>query len=219
MADDVVPKDVLDLMTEQATRIAAQGHGALTLGIVGGLLVTLWSAIGGVKAMIDALNVIYEQEESRGFFHLNFVAFLFLIGAFAVFLVVIGAVAAVPLTLSWLGLGEMSAALTQIARWPVMLIVLLIGLAALYRYGPHWQTARSQWLSVGSVIASLVWIGVSYLFSWYLARFNSYNATYGSLGAVVALLMWLWISISVVLLGAQLNAEIERQTAEHDRRR
>jgi membrane protein len=218
MADDVVPSDVLNLVTQQATRIASQSHGALTLGIVGGLLVTFWSSIGGVKAMIDALNVIYEQDERRGFFQLNLVAFLFLLGTFAVFLVVIGAVAAVPQTLSWLGLGEISATWMRIARWPVMLIVLLIGLAALYRYGPHWQTTRSQWLSVGGVFAALVWIGASYLFSWYLARFDSYNATYGSLGAVVALMMWLWISISVVLLGAQLNSEIERQTAEHDRR-
>jgi membrane protein len=216
MADDVVPGDVLNLVTQQATRIASQSHGALTLGIVGGLLVTLWSAIGGVKAMIDALNVIYEQEEQRGFFQLNLVAFLFLVGSFTVFLVAIGAVAAVPQTLSWLGLGEISAALTQLARWPAMLIVLLIGLAALYRYGPHWRTARSQWLSVGGVLASLLWIGASYLFSWYLARFNSYNATYGSLGAVVALMMWLWISISVVLLGAQLNSEIERQAGKRD---
>jgi membrane protein len=116
-----------------------------------------------------------------------------------------------PLTLSRLGLGGVSALLMRIVRWPALMIVLLVGLAILYRYGPHRRPARWQWVSVGSVFASVVWIGASYLFSWYLAKFNSYNATYGSLGATVA---WLWISTSVVLLGAELNAEIEHQTAE-----
>ena len=94
------------------------------------------------------------------------------------------------------------------------LIVLLAGLAALYRYGPNRRAARWQWVSVGSVFASVVWIAASFLFSWYLAKFNTYNATYGSLGAVLAMMMWLWISSMVVLLGAELNAEIEHQTAQ-----
>ena len=94
-----------------------------------------------------------------------------------------------------------------------MLLVLLFGLALLYRYGPDRRVARWQWVSVGSVFAAVTWIVASYLFSWYLASFANYNATYGSLGAVVGLMMWLWISTIVVLLGAELNAEIEHQTA------
>jgi membrane protein len=170
--------------------------------------------MGGVKAMIDALNVIFEQQETRNLLRYNLVALLFTLGSFAVFLLAIGAVAAVPLTLSWLKPGETSAVSMQIIRWPGRLIVLLFGLAILYRYGPDRRTARWQWVSVGSVFASVVWIIASYLFSWYLSKFNSYNATYGSLGAVAATMMWLWISASVVPLGAELNAEVEHQTGQ-----
>jgi membrane protein len=214
LANGVVPDDVLNLLRQQANRIASQSHSALTIGVIVGILVMVWSAMSGVKAMIDALNVIYEEQESRSLFRFNLVALLFTVGSFAVFLLAIGAVVALPLTLSWLGLGGVSALLMRVVRWPALLIVLLIGLAILYRYGPHRRPARWQWVSVGSVLASVVWIGASYLFSWYLAKFNSYNATYGSLGAVVAMMMWLWISTTVVLLGAELNAEIEHQTAE-----
>jgi membrane protein len=214
MASGVVPDEVIDLLRQQADRIAAQNHGTLTAGIIVGILVMLWSAMGGVKATIDALNVIYEEREARSLLRYNLVALLFTVGSFAVLLLAIGAVVAVPLALAWLGLGGISAVLMRIVRWPALLIVLLVGLAILYRYGPDRRTARWQWVSVGSVFASFAWIGASYLFSRYLATFNSYNATYGSLGAVAAMMMWLWISAGVVLLGAELNAEVEHQTAE-----
>jgi len=214
MAEGVVPKDVLDLVRQQAGRIAAQGNGTLSIGFVAGIAVALWSAMGGVKAMIDALNVIYEQQETRGVIRLTLLALLFTLGSFAVFLAALGAVVAVPLALASFGAGGATGALMQILRWPALSIVLLVGLALLYRYGPDRRMARWQWVSVGSVFASVVSIGASYLFSWYIAKFNSYNATYGSLGAVAAMMMWLWITTTVVLLGAELNAEIEHQTAE-----
>lgn len=214
LANGVVPTTVLGLLHDQAARIASQSNGTLSIGVVVGIVVALWSAMGGVKAMIDALNVIYEQRETRNIVRFNLVALLFTLGSFGVFLVAIGAVVAVPLVLSWLGLGGLAATLTVIARWPALLIVLLAGLAILYRYGPDRRAARWQWVSVGSVFATVVWMVASYLFSWYLTKFNSYNATYGSLGAVAAMMMWLWISTTVVLLGAELNAEIEHQTAE-----
>ena len=210
----VVPDDVLKILNDQATHIALQSNRALSIGVVAGILVALWSAMGGVKAMIDALNVIYEEKERRSFFRLNLVALAFTLGGFAVFLIAVGAVVLMPLVLSWLGLGIDGAGLIAVLRWPVLLIVLLTGLAVLYRYGPDRRAPRWQWVSVGSVFASLVWIGASILFSWYLAKFNTYNATYGSLGAVLAMMMWLWISSMVVLLGAELNAEIEHQTAQ-----
>jgi membrane protein len=186
---------------------------ALSTGIVVGTLVSLWSAMSGVKAIIDALNVIYEQQEGRNFIKLNLVALVFTLAGFAVFLLAIAAVVVLPLVLSPIGLGSLTETLTRIGRWPVLLLVLLTGLALLYRYGPHRRAARWQWVSVGSVFAAVTRIGASFLFSWYLTSFANYNATYGSLGAVVGLMIWLWISTIVVLLGAELNAEIEHQTA------
>jgi membrane protein len=213
LLQDVVPDNMLSIVREQANRIAANSGRALSIGIVVGILVSLWSAMSGVKAMIDALNVIYEQEEGRGFVKLNLVALVFTLGGFAAFLLAIAAVIVLPLILSPIGLGGVTETLTRVVRWPTLLFVLLIGLALLYRYGPDRRMARWQWVSIGSVFAAVTWIGASYLFSWYLASFANYNATYGSLGAVVGLMIWLWISTIVVLLGAELNAEIEHQTA------
>jgi membrane protein len=213
LLNDVVPENVLSIVHEQANRIGSNGGRALSTGIVVGILVSLWSAMSGVKAIIDALNVIYEQQEGRGFIKLNLVALVFTLAGFAAFLLAIAAVVVLPLVLSPIGLGSLTETLTRIGRWPVLLLVLLIGLALLYRYGPHRRAARWQWVSVGSVFAAVTWIGASFLFSWYLTSFANYNATYGSLGAVVGLMIWLWFSTIVVLLGAELNAEIEHQTA------
>jgi membrane protein len=213
LLNEVVPGNVLGIVHEQASRIASNSGGALSIGIVVGILVSLWSAMSGVKAMIDALNVIYEQKECRSFLKLNLVALVFTFAGFAAFLLAIATIVVLPLILSPIGLASLTETVTRIARWPLLLVVLLIGLAALYRYGPDRRKARWEWVTVGSVFAAVTWIIASFLFSWYLASFANYNATYGSLGAVVGLMIWLWISTIVVLLGAELNAEIEHQTA------
>jgi membrane protein len=213
LLNDVVPDNVLSIVHEQASRIASNSGRALSIGFVVGIVASLWSAMSGVKAIIDALNVIYEQKEGRNVLKLNVVALVFTLAGFAAFLLAIAAIVVLPLILSPIGLGSMTETLTRIARWPVLLVVLLIGLAVLYRYGPDRRAARWQWVSVGSVFAAVTWIAASFLFSWYLTSFANYNATYGSLGAVVGLMIWLWISTILVLLGAELNAEIEHQTA------
>jgi membrane protein len=213
LLSDLVPENVLDIVHEQASRIASNSGRTLSIGIVVGILVSLWSAMSGVKAMIDALNVIYEQKERRNFLRLNLVALVFTLAGFAAFLLAIAAIVVLPLILSPIGLGGLTETLMWIARWPALLLVLLIGLAILYRYGPDRRKPRWQWVSVGSVFAAVSWIVASLLFSWYLTSFANYNATYGSLCAVAGLMIWLWISTTVVLLGAELNAELEHQTA------
>ena len=210
---DILPDNVLELLRDQAVRIGAHG-GALSIGVIAGLLAALWSTMSGVKAAIDALNVIYEQQESRSFIRLNLVALAFTLTGFAALLLVVGTVVVLPLILSSVGLGGATATLARIARWPALFVLLLIALAVLYRYGPDRKRARWQWVSIGSVFAAVAWIAASFLFSGFLAHFANYNATYGSLGAAVGLMMWLWISATVVLLGAELNAEIEHQTAQ-----
>src|SRR5207302_1989544 len=146
------------------------------------------------------------------FIKLNLVALVFTLAGFAAFLLAIAAVVVLPLILSPIGLGSLTETLTRIGRWPVLLVILLVGLAVLYRYGPDRRQARWQWVSVGSLFAAVAGIVASFLFSWYLTSFANYNATYGSLGAAVGLMIWLWISTVVVLLGAELNAEVEHQT-------
>ena len=118
-----------------------------------------------------------------------------------------------PLVLAAFGLTTLDAPLIAILRWPIMFVLMIVALAILYRYGPSRRLAKWRWLTVGSVFAALTWLAVSSMFSWYLAHFANYDATYGALGAVVGLMMWMWLSAIVVLVGAELNSEIEHQTA------
>jgi membrane protein len=141
------------------------------------------------------------------------VALAFTLGGLAFILLALVTVVVLPLLLAWFGFEWRSAELIAILRWPALFIIVVYGLAVLYRYGPSRTRARWQWLSVGSLFVTLVWIAASALFSWYLANFADYDATYGSLGAGIGLMMWLWLSVVVILIGAELNAEIEHQTA------
>jgi membrane protein len=173
----------------------------------------LWSANAGMKALMDALNVVYDEKEKRGFIKLNLVSLAFTLGAIAATLLALAAVVVLPLVLSFVGLGSDGEILLTMSRWPLLLTVIIIGLAVLYRFGPSRREARWQWLSVGSIFAALAWLGSSALLSWYLVKFANYDATYGSLGAGIGLMMWMWISFIVILFGAELNSEIEHQTA------
>ncbi len=208
----VLPGGALDLLHEELRRLA-QVKGANGIGFFVGLLAALWSATSGVKAFIDALNVAYDEEERRSFLRLNLVAIAYALIGVAAAMVAVGAVVVVPILLSGFGFGSFSGRLIAIARWPALLILVIVGLAAMYRYLPCRREPRWQWLTVGSVFAGTTWLVSSLLFSWYIAHFGTYNATYGSLGAVVGMMMWMWISMVLILIGAQLNAEIERQSA------
>ena len=118
-----------------------------------------------------------------------------------------------PVALEYIGLGGATETLIKIARWPVLFVVVAFGLACIYRYGPSRDKPKWRWITPGSAVASLLWIAASLLFSWYAANFGSYNKTYGSLGAAIGFMMWIWISTVVTLLGAELDAEMEHQTA------
>jgi membrane protein len=208
----VLPGGALDLMHEELKRLT-QATGANSIGVVVGFLGALWSATSGVKAIMDALNVAYEEKEERSFLRLNLIAIAYALIGVAAVMVAVGAVVVVPIVLNGLGFGSVSARLIAVARWPALLILVNVGLAAMYRYLPCRREPRWQWLTVGSAFAGTTWLVSSLLFSWYIARFGTYNATYGSLGAVVGMMMWMWISMVLILIGAQLNAEIERQSA------
>jgi membrane protein len=165
-----------------------------------------------MKAIFDALNIVYDEHEKRGFIKLNLISLAFTLGAVLALLTAVGGVVALPLILTYLGL-EQQAGLLPLLRWPALFILVMLGLALIYRFGPSRKDPQWKWVSVGSVFASFAWLAVSALFSWYLSKFADYNATYGSLGAVIGLMMWLWLSVSVILVGAELNAETEHQTA------
>jgi membrane protein len=210
---DLMPGGAFKIVQDEVGRIVAKGGGQLTAAFAFGLALAFWSANAGMKSLFDALNVIYEEKEKRSFLWLNVVSFTFTLGAFAVIVLAVNAVVVFPLVLAYLGVNATDPLLIRFFRWPIMFATIVIGLALLYRYGPSRRNARWRWVSVGSVFAATTWIIVSLGFSYYLARFANYDATYGSLGAVIGLMMWMWLSALVILAGAELNAEIEHQTA------
>jgi membrane protein len=210
----LLPAGAVEIVQEQVNRLVSKGDAKLGFGFIFGLGVALWSANAGMKAIIDALNVVYDEKEKRGFIKLNLVSLAFTLAALASVLLAVGAVVILPLILNYIGLSGVSSLLLRLLRWPVLLALIIVGLAGLYRYGPSRKEPRWQWLTVGSVFAAVAWIVSSALLSWYLVNFANYDATYGSLGAAIGLMMWMWISAIVILLGAELNAEIEHQTAK-----
>jgi membrane protein len=213
IAADIVPAGALDMLGEEISRIAAKSEGKLTFGFLLGLAIALWSANAGMKAIFDALNIIYDEDENRGLIWLNVVSLFFTICAIAGAGLAIALVVVFPVLLAAFGLTSFDHPIIGYLRWPAMFVLIILGLAVLYRYGPSRRLAKWRWISVGSVFAGLAWLAVSSLFSWYLGNFANYNATYGALGAVVGLMMWMWLSTIVVLVGAELNSEIEHQTA------
>jgi membrane protein len=213
IAAGILPQGGVDILQEQIDRLTAGTQTKLGLGFAFGLAVALWSANAGMKTIIDALNVVYEEREKRSFIRLNLISLVFTLGAIGSALLALGAVVILPVALNFFGLQNMSELFFRLARWPVLFFVVILGLALLYRYGPSRRQARWQWISIGSVFAAVAWIIASTLLFWYLGSFADYNKTYGSLGAGIGMMTWMWISAIVILLGAQLNSEIGHQTA------
>ncbi len=209
----LMPQGAYGIVDEQISRIAQGGGGQLSFALVLAMGLALWSANVGMKAMIDALNVIYGETEKRGFIMLNLLSLAMTLGALIFLLLAIGSVIVLPLAFAWLGIEGFGNWAIALLRWLAIMIRVAFALAVLYRYGPSRREAQWRWLSAGAVAATLMWIAGSALFSLYLSNFADYNATYGSLGAGIGLMMWLWLNSISVLIGAELNAEIEQHTA------
>jgi membrane protein len=210
----VLPGGALDIIREQVIRIASQGGGTLGFGFIFGLGLSLWSSNAGMKAIFDALNIVYGEEEKRSFIKLNSLSLSFTLGAIAFILIALAGIIVLPIVLSFIGLGSGTEWLVSLARWPILLIGVVLGLSLIYRFGPSRDKAEWRWVTPGGIVAAVLWLVVSMLFSWYVANFGSYNETYGSLGAVIGFMTWIWLSTIVVLLGAEINAEMEHQTAK-----
>ncbi len=210
-----LPDGALEVIGDQVKRIASQGQATLGTAFLGTLVFALWGANAGTKAIFDALNIIYKEREKRSFIRLTLWSMAFTIGAIALMLLAFAGVVAVPVALSLLGVPDGSGtSLLTLLRWPVLYVVVLFGLACLYRYGPSRTKPQWRWVSWGSAIAGGIWLVGSLLLSWYVANFGNYNATYGSLGAVIGFMVWIWLSTIIVLLGGEINAEMEHQTAK-----
>jgi membrane protein len=214
MLGSVLPSEAYNIVVEQIRRIAESSNQALGWGLLVSVAIALWSVGNLTQAMFAALNIAYEEPERRSLLRYYLSAFMFaILGLFGGVLVLL-AILYVPILFTVAGYSEAFELLVRIARWPILALIVLLLLALVYRYGPCRRSAKWHWVSMGSVLATFVWLFASAGFSYYVANFANYDRIYGSLGAVVILLLWLYISFYIVLLGAEINAELELQTAE-----
>jgi membrane protein len=209
----ILPGGALDVARDQLARVASKGSGTLGTTFVIGLVISLWSANAAMKSLFDTLNIAHGEKEKRGFLKLNAVSLSFTLAGILFVLAALGAVVVIPVVLHFIGLSNFADLMLRIARWPAMFVTVALALALIYRYGPSREAPQWRWITWGSAVAAVLWLVASALFSWYAASFGKFNETYGSLGAVIGFMTWLWISAIVILLGAELDAEMEHQTA------
>jgi len=208
----VLPEQSRQMLSQQLHQLVSSSHGTLGVSAVIGLLLALWSASRGMSGLMSALDIAYEESETRGFLKFNFVAVLLTLGLMAAGIVAIVLVAGLPAVMQVLGSDGRLKWLLLIVQWPVLMILMIVGLAVVYRYAPDRHAPQWRWISPGAILATVLWLVASVAFTVYVANFSSYNRTYGSLGGAVLLLTWLYITSFTVLLGAVVNAQAEQQT-------
>lgn len=209
----ILPEQAQGLIAEQLHAVASTSGAKLGFSLMFSVLLALWGTASGVKALMTALNIVYGEEEKRGLLRLNAVALALTLGAVIFGVLALGMVAVIPAVLELIPLPGFVADLLALARWPLLALIVLLGLAVVYRFAPSRSRPRWRWVSWGAAAAAVLWLVGSVLFSFYVANFGNYNEAYGSVGAVIVLLLWFYLTAFVVLLGGQLNAELECQTA------
>ncbi len=211
---DALPADAASIITDQMEAIASQPEQSLGLGLIIALALALWSASGGVGNIVSAVNIAYDEEETRGFVKRKALALAFTLGAILFVVVAVTLIAVTPVLLDAFVPDGVLHMLLNAARWIGVVIAVAIALAVLYRYAPDRDSPKFAWVSVGATVATVIWVIASVGFSLYVDNFGSYSKTYGALAGVAILMLWLWITAFIVLLGAEVNAEAEQQTVK-----
>ena len=205
-----LPGGAVAVLRTDFTRLAAMPAEKFNLGFVVALVLAIWSASGGIKALIEGLNITYEIRETRSFFRftlhalmLTFIAIVFAAALIEFAVTVPPFVERLPFT-SWLSLA------IRFFVWPVIFVVCCLVTSMIYRYGPNRARTKWRWITWGGAVASAAWMAGTFLFTWYVSKFGHYNEMYGNLGSIVGFLTWIWLSLLMLLLGAEINCEIER---------
>jgi membrane protein len=207
-----LPEQAQPILADQLQSVASASGGALGIGLVVSLLAALWSASSGTGNLLKAINIAYDEDESRGFLKVRGLALALTLGAIVFLLLTLALVAVVPVVLNVLPLGPVGTILAQVLRWVLLVALVVAALAVTYRIAPDRDQPRFSWVTTGSLVATVLWIIGSIAFSLYVNNFGSYNKTYGAIAGVVVLMLWLYLTSYIVLLGAEVNAESERQT-------
>lgn len=207
----VLPQEAVKLVADWLHTLIQGTSGKFGIGLVVGVLAAYWSAWSATGTLMTAVNICYQEEDTRGFLKFTLEALVLSTGLGVVGAVGLGLIAVLPILVSYLPEAHYDAAVILLARWPIMAVMAMVALAVIYRYAPAQGPKKWQWISWGAALATGLWLIGSILFSVYVARLGTYDKTYGSVGAIVVLLFWLYMSAYVALIGAELNAELERQ--------
>jgi membrane protein len=207
----VAPAGAVGVLRDQLMRLAHQNRAALGFSFAVSLVIALWSANAGVSGLFEALTAVYEEKEKRSLVKYYATTLAFTAGIIVLVLLSLVILIVLPLVLDHIAHPGVPPVLLKIIRWPILFVLIVLALSVIYRYGPSRSAPRWRWITWGSAFAAVAWLAVSALFSWYVANFGSYDKTYGSLGAIIGFLTWLWLSIVVVLVGARLDAELQRR--------
>jgi membrane protein len=208
----VLPPESAQMIGDELQKLVSASQGSLSISAGVALAFALWSASRGMSGMLSALNIAYDEKETRSFIRVNLVAIMLTVATLIGGTLIIALVGVLPAALQFIGLESSTQWLLLLLEWPLLIAVVMAGLAALYRYAPDRHPPRWRWVSPGAIVATLLWLLGSVAFTVYVSHFNSYDKTYGSLGGVVVMLTWLYLSAFVALLGAVINAQSERQT-------
>jgi membrane protein len=209
-----LPADAASLISGQLTSLTSAPQGALGFSLVLSIVAALWSASGGVGQLITAVNTAYDEEETRGFVKRKLLALGLTLAAIVFMVIMISLVAVAPPLLSNLLPSGPLRWLLEVARWVLLVVLVAVALAVLYRVAPSRDAPKMRWVSTGAAIATALWVIASIGFTIYVSNFggSGYQKTYGAMAGVVILLLWLWITCYAILLGAEINAESEEQT-------
>lgn len=206
--DHFLPPESLKILADQARSISSTSGAALGLGVIVGLLLTIYSTTKGVKALITGLNVAYNEKERRNFVVLNYKAFVLTFAMLVYLIFSLSLIAVMPALFNFLHIPDYISTPLLAARWPLLSLCAIVGLQIVYYYAPCHKAPQWRWISWGALVAALFWLGASSLFSLFVSNFGNYNETYGSLGAVAVLLLWFWLSSLTILIGAEVNASL-----------
>jgi membrane protein len=211
---DVLPMSAYQLIADRVQVLVSKPAGTLTFSLALSLCIALWSASTGTKSILGALNLAYEERERRSFITFQLTALGMTLGAVLAAVTGLGALVLVPVVVDFIGISAYGALIARVASLLALVVFVLIALSLLYRFGPSRRSASWHWITPGSAVATLLWLVASVLFSYYVQNLASYDATYGPLGAVIGVMMWFYVSAFAVLVGAELNAELELQTIQ-----
>ncbi|MBY3595479.1 YihY/virulence factor BrkB family protein [Rhizobium bangladeshense] len=209
----LLPPGAFDLLADQIKSLVEKRESTLGITFFVGLAVALWSTHNGTLAIFDAMNVAYEEDEKRSLVRLNLVGFCFTLCVIFFAVLMVALVGVMPVVLSYLWLDRFQEQMALLLRWPLLLLVVAAAVMLIYRFGPSREPARVRWMTWGAALTAVAWALMSLGFSFYLEHFANYDATYGTLGALIGFLIWIWLSVVILIVGAEVNAELEHQTA------